>query len=394
VTMSHGIKRRVESVSEFRFAALEVRQGPRRVLYSFAADGKVLPRFATVSRLHRENDAEIGGYQRPEVLSHIAEIREYLESKDPMIPNAIVIAFDPRVRFEPSDVQPIEGGYSRLGTLVIPIASDAAAEDRPGWIVDGQQRAAAIRDAMISKFPLCITAFITRSATEQREQFILVNSTKPLPKGLIYELLPTTEARLPSGLEKRRYPAYLLNRLNHDADSPLKNIIQTPTTPSGSIKDNSILKMLDYSLSDGVLYAIRSSDKNADAGEAMLAVLKSFWASVAEVFPDAWGLPPRRSRLMHGAGVVAMGFLMDAIADRYRRSGAPTQAEFASNLRPLRSACHWTGGDWQFGRRVRRRWNDIQNTPKDIEILVDYLLNEYRKRVWSRSSHLSRAANA
>src|SRR5436190_15021154 len=166
--MPQRTKRSEDSLTEMRFSALEVRQGPRRVLYSFAADGKVLPRFATVSRLHRRSDDEIGGYQRPEVLSHIAEIREYLESKDPMIPNAIVIAFDPRVRFEPSNVQPIEGGYSRLGTLVIPITGDAAAEDCHGWIVDGQQRAAAIRDARTSTFLLCITAFITRSATAQR----------------------------------------------------------------------------------------------------------------------------------------------------------------------------------------------------------------------------------
>ncbi|HJQ12914.1 MAG TPA: DGQHR domain-containing protein DpdB [Gemmatimonadaceae bacterium] len=379
--------------SELRFSALEVRQGRRRVLYSFAVDGKVLPQFATVSRLHRDIDNHIGGYQRPEVLSHIAEIRDYLESRDPMIPNAIVIAFDRRVHFEPSSVQPIEGGYSRLGTLVIPVASDGAAEDRPGWIVDGQQRAAAIREAMISKFPVCVTAFITRSAKEQREQFILVNSTKPLPKGLIYELLPSTEARLPSGLEKRRYPAYLLNRLNHDRDSPLRGLIQTPTTPAGTIKDNSVLKMLDYSLNDGVLYVIRSGNRNSEAGESMLGVLKAFWAAVAEVFPDAWGLPPRRSRLMHGAGIVSMGFLMDAIADRYRQNGLPTRVQFASNLEPLRPVCRWTTGDWQFGKRLRRRWNDIQNTPKDIELLVDHMLNEYRKRVWSRSSQLSRAAN-
>jgi hypothetical protein len=246
---------------------------------------------------------------------------------------------------------------------------------------------------MISKFPICITAFITRSAKEQREQFILVNSTKPLPKGLIYELLPTTEARLPSSLEKRRYPAYLLNCLNRDEDSPLRGLIQTPTTPEGKIKDNSILKMLDYSLSDGVLYAVRSNAGEADPGVAMLNVLKSFWAAVADVFPEAWAHPPRRSRLMHGAGVVSMGFLMDAIADRYRRTGLPTREQFASNLKPLRPVCRWTTGEWQFGKRTRRRWNDIQNTPKDIELLVDYLLSEYRKRVWSRSSHLSQAAS-
>ena len=70
-------------------------------LYSFAIDGKQLPRFAAVSRIHRDDDAEIEGYQRPEVLSHIASIRRYLESETPMIPNALVIAFDKRVQFVP-----------------------------------------------------------------------------------------------------------------------------------------------------------------------------------------------------------------------------------------------------------------------------------------------------
>ena len=81
--------------------ALEVRQGEGRVLYSFAVDGKKLPLFAAVSRIHRDGDAEVEGYQRPEILSHISSIRRYLESGSPMIPNALVIAFDKRVRFEP-----------------------------------------------------------------------------------------------------------------------------------------------------------------------------------------------------------------------------------------------------------------------------------------------------
>ena len=71
-----------------RFPALEIRQGSNRVLYSFAADGKDVYSFATVSRIRRENQGEVCGYQRPEVLSHIAEIRKYLECSDPMIPNA------------------------------------------------------------------------------------------------------------------------------------------------------------------------------------------------------------------------------------------------------------------------------------------------------------------
>jgi DGQHR domain-containing protein len=58
-----------------------------------------------------------------------------------------------------------------------------------GWIVDGQQRCVAIRDARVDSFRVCVTAFITESDEEQRSEFILVHSAKPLPKGLIYELL-------------------------------------------------------------------------------------------------------------------------------------------------------------------------------------------------------------
>jgi hypothetical protein len=124
----------------------------------------------------------------------------------------------------------------------------------------------------------------------------------------------------------------------------------------------------------------------------MLVQLKSYWKAVADVFPEAWGLPPRRSRLMHGAGIVAMGFLMDAIADRYRRRGIPTYQNFVDNLQPLRPVCRWTKGQWNFGRRNRRRWNDIQNTSKDIELLVDHLLNEYRIRVWRRASDVRQSS--
>jgi hypothetical protein len=149
--------------------------------------------------------------------------------------------------------------------------------------------------------------------------------------------------------------------------------------------------MLDYSLSDGALYQLRGDSRSSDA-EQMLLLLKSFWAAVAEVFPTAWKLPPRKSRLMHGAGVVAMGFVMDAIADRHRRDGMPSYEQFVANLKPLIPICRWTSGDWAFGKRMRRRWNDIQNTPKDIELLVDHLLNAYRARVWSRTAALAREA--
>jgi len=367
---------------ELRVPAFEVTQGPGRVLYSFAVDGKTVHSFATVSRVRRAESRGLSGYQRPEVLKHIAEIRGYLESQSPMLPNAVVVAFDPRVRFEQG---PAADGpdYLRVGTLVIPIDPTGSDEAKPGFIVDGQQRLAAIRDAAIAAFPICVTAFITSDVREQSEQFILVNSTKPLPKGLIYELLPTTQSRLPTLLDRRRFPAYVAERINHDEDSPLREMIQTPTNPGGVIKDNSILRMIENSLSDGILYRFQNGEHGPNV-ETILMVLKAFWGAVREVFKEAWGLQPRRSRLMHGAGIVSLGFVMDAIAERHRALSVPSQDQFVSDLLPLKEVCRWTEGYWEFGPGSVRKWHEIQNTSKDIQLLSNHLLIQYKARVWSR----------
>ena len=389
MTPSTNARRRnpsaVRTIQEIRVPALEVHQGPTRTLYSFAVDGKQLPLFTTVSRVHRDNNTEIRGYQRPEVLSHIASIRRYLESEEPMIPNALVIAFDKRVTFEPHSPNGSQGDV-RPGTLIIPIDPDCAEEDKPGWVVDGQQRCAAIREARIKSFPICVTAFITDSDSEQRSQFILVNSTKPLPKGLIHELLPTTTGTLPTTLQLRRFPAALIDRLNYTPGSPLEGMIHTPTTPDGVIKDNSVLRMIENSLSDGALYSFRDPGTGEGDADAILALLMNYWQAVKTTFSEAWGQPPRRSRLMHGVGIVSMGFVMDAIVDRHRQSHLPSQEDFASDLIRLRDVCHWTAGSWEFGPNHQRRWNELQNTPRDIQLLTNYLLFEYKARVWSQPS--------
>src|SRR2546430_16167394 len=214
---------------------------------------------------------------------------------------------------------------------------------------------------------MCVTAFITDNVIEQRTQFVLVNSTKPLPKGLVYELLPVTEGTLPKQLRGRRFPARLLERLNHSADSPLRHLINTPTAVEGVIKDNSVLKMLENSISDGALYHLRDPRSGVGDADAMLRIVKSYWAAVRIVFPEAWGLPPRRSRLMHGVGIVSLGYLMDAISDRFLPKRFPTIDEFADDLTPLRPVCRWTSGVWDFGQ-VERRRDGLQHRPRELPL--------------------------
>ncbi|MCY1058337.1 DGQHR domain-containing protein DpdB [Nannocystis sp. SCPEA4] len=354
---------------------MEIRQSKGRKLYSFAVDGKKIPSFACISRLRRSAQAKLQGYQRPEVIAHIEEIRCYLESASPMLPNGIIVAFDSRLKFQPAAAADLQTPYSRMGMLTIPV-SRSADVPKPGTIVDGQQRVVAIRDAQVGRFPVVVTAFITDDIEHLTEQFILVNSAKPLEKGLIYELLPNTKARLPTPLQNRRLSARFLEHLNHHEQSPFRHKIQTQTSPHGHIKDNSILRMLDASLSDGVLYKLRREDA-PDAGITLMSrLLFPFWGAVREVFAEAWDLPPRKSRLTHGLGIVGLGNLMDHI-------GLPKSRErelltyYRQRLAPLRPLCAWTRGSWRLKDSRMVGWNDLQNTKQDIALLTNHLQRLY-----------------
>ncbi len=365
--------------------ALEARQGsgesPVRV-YAALVDGKQLHRFTAVSHVRRGEAREILGYQRQRVQSHIAEIRAYLESHRPMIPNAICVAFDERVRFE-------EGGRGRTGRLVIPINEAWSEREKPGLVVDGQQRCAAIQDANVERFEIFMVAFITSNDCEQREQFIRVNSTKPLPRSLIHELLPATQTKLTRSLQRRRFPAKVLEHLNYDAESPLQGMIQTHTNATGVIKDTSILGMVESSLTDGALYRFRDPQTGDGEIEPIVTVLGAYWSAVRDTFQDdGWGLPPRRSRLMHGVGIASMGSLMDTMsAAHYWAEGIQVGYDlFRDELEQMkaRDIFHWTSGSWEFGPDHRRRWNELQNTGKDIRLLTDHLRVKYNTEVWDR----------
>lgn len=353
-----------------RLPALEVRQGDRRI-YCFAVDGKKLASFTAVSRIRRD-EQELHGYQRPEVLSHIRSIRRYLESDGAMLPNALVLAFDQRTTFIPAQrSSAVE--YSVPGELLIPVDEALADADKPAWLVDGQQRTAAIRDAAIDEFPVAAVGFIADGEADQRSQFIMVNSTKPLPKGLIHELLPGTVGQLPPAYERRRLPASLMSRLNGDGDSPFYTIISCPTGPDGYVKDTSILKMIEHSLFEGALYQYRNAEDGTGDVERMLVHLKTFWRMVRDVFPGEFKLAPRECRLTHGVGIQALGFVMDSLTETVPAEQVDSEQTRAA-IERLQLGVSWTSGSWKLGDGEERRWNSLQNTPNDIRLLTTYLL--------------------
>src|SRR5206468_461992 len=99
------------------------------------------------------------------------------------------------------------------------------------------------------------------------------------------------------------------------AGQPFAARIATPTMPGGYIKDNSVLKMIENSLYDGALYQYRHPEDGSGDVDKILLHLNYFWTVIEVTFEDAWRLPPTKSRLTHGAGIQALGYVMDALTD-------------------------------------------------------------------------------
>jgi len=320
-----------------------------------------------IPHIGRDPEHELVGYQRPEVASHIAEIRKYLETDECVLPNTIVLAFRDCVQFIPDGV---DGPAGEPGELRVNLPENG---ERAGFVVDGQQRLAAVASCRHEAFPLFVTAIVAPSIREQRKQFVLVNRTKPLPQGMIYELLPEIDGHLPQYLLKQQHAAALVTRLNLDPTSSIYRRVKTPTCPVGLIKDNSLRRTVLNSLTDGALHAILGRNDARCAMDAMATFVSDFWEGVAKLFPEAWNRPPKMSRLTHGVGIVALGYAMDDIY-AWKPEGTDWTPEYVRMaLSPLAGKCAWTSGKWQFSEDEVRPWDELQNTGKDVRTLATFV---------------------
>jgi len=357
--------------------ALHTTQGDGIDVYAFFINGADIVRIADISRIERDESDSLKGFQRPEIRQHVKGIVDYLNQGNVLFPNAIILAMSPEVRFVASrGTKPTgDDGIAQSGTLTIPIYEEGK---RVAWIVDGQQRSIALSQATPRAISVPVVGFVSDSLSLQREQFILVNKAKPLPTRLINELLPETASIvLPRDLATKKVPSELCNLLNRDSSSPFFKLIKRISDRQGSsamVTDTALMTVIKNSMNNplGALAPFKSNGRGAADVEAMYRILTTFWSAVKAVFPDAWAKDPRHSRLMHSAGLVAMGVLMDRI---YARLSADDDvAAVQRELEKVAPACHWTKGNWE---SLGLAWNEIQNTPQDIKKLQDALVRAY-----------------
>jgi len=349
----------------YRFKAIRATQAQDHDVFCFAADPVDVLAFSEIERVGRQDNGELRGFQRHQIAPHIKEIRDYLGREDALLPNAVIVAFLGNVKI------------TDLGDGIVDVEITAPENEQPpGFVVDGQQRLTALSGIHKPGFQVFVSALVCKDYNELRQQFVLINNTRPLPKTLIYELLPNVEG-LPERFTSRKVAARLVDRLNFRTDSVLFGEIRQHTNPQGILSDTAMQKIVMNSTSDG---AIRNLIKEENFEELAFELLNSFFKAVREVFGNEWiGMSPKTSRLRHGAGLVAMGFVMEQLYSIELSNCKTTYEKFVVGLTELKSYTAWTSGIWKLTAFDHRPWNGIQNTSSDIDILSHFLVRSLKR---------------
>ena len=363
--------------------ALKVQQRGNSFIYLLSLSGDELLTLAGISRVSRNDGGRLIGYQREGVKKHVKEISEYLQDPAMILAHPLILSFSSNVKFVSSRGQKTSDGLAVAGLLRIPVPNSD--KDKPAWIVDGQQRALAIEMCEDKRFAVPVCAFIADNVELQRDQFMRINNSKPLPRGLVTELLPEVDSPLPPKLAIRKVPSALCDLLNSEKDSPFRGLIRRPSTPKDEaekavVTDTVIVKMIEDSLTNpsGCLFPYRNIATGEYDQTAIWAILHTYWTAVKETFPDAWGKPPHHSRLMHGIGLRSMGKLMDRIMGSVdlREKSAPKFVK--KELEMIADLCRWTEGEWDSMGGLA--WNELQNVHKHHSMVSNFLIRSYMER--------------
>ncbi len=362
----------------FRRRALRLVQTPAHPLYVFSLTGEDLLAIAEVSRISRTDAGKLLGYQRPEVRRHVQDIVTYLNGDEVLFPNSIILALSSAVRFKPGRGPDVGDPLATAGTLEIPVP--AGPGHKPAWIVDGQQRVLALSKSLRRQFAVPVNAFVADDVGLQRDQFLRVNNARPLPRGLITELLPEVSTALPARLASKKLPSALCNWLNQSPTSPFHRLIRRASDGEkavGVVTDTAVVGMIAESLlsSSGCLFPYRNLTTNETDTESICGLLVTYWSAVKRVFPEAWGKPPAKSRLMHGAGIRSIGRLMDLVMAGVDPKHPKAEATVERELRRVAPVCRWTSGQWEGMNGLP--WDDLENTGRHIRTLSNLLVRTY-----------------
>lgn len=303
-------------MSEIRIPAILFRQ-KNIELYLFSMRANDLEKLV---RSKPKISTEPEGIQRLLDKKRLKSIADYISTPDAALPNNIIVSLHNTVRYEST------GG--KAGYLVFPDN-----EGHFGDIIDGQHRLyGVVNESSTQKdIELAVTAVILHKPSLAGKIFADINSNqKPVSKVLLVSL----QKELGVLPDVKDSAAAIIERLNDDADSPLKDKLQ--------MFQDETNKWLRVDQAINIITPLLHPSKTLHhlSTDTSVKLLKDYLAAVQKTFPKAWG-DRKNYRLSNAAGIEITFGLFESVYSRAREltgSAMVEQKDFEQALEPIYDA--------------------------------------------------------
>jgi DGQHR domain-containing protein len=390
---------------KLRLIAIESQAPDGGSRYQFSIEGRLVRELARIDRL----DALAGtGNQRNEIRAHVEKIRSGIAAGT-HVPNPVLLVFidatTQQIEYEEEVADEIPASFvviraleqfqdsydteastaqrCRIVEIQIPWRRAAFDDEKSVLLVDGQQRTAALSLVPLDTIPfvdLGVSAVVA-AEEEAKRVFQVANETVKISTDFSKALLASMEDA-PGYLRDEQLTAEIVRRLAlENRDSPFFGIVKYPgAKASGNI--------IVYNSLFGLVSAFRKGlpDDISDDVDMLTSVICNSFSCVRSVWPDAWGLKPSVSKLMHGAGLRAISQVVIDKLQNYLSDGNMVEDQIIwekleASLSRLAARIAWTDSEAAAGTQTQKRvWREQisgkQNTNQDITTLKDFLTRE------------------
>ena len=270
-------------------------------------------RFRTAEKINKI------GVQRQKHIKWVEELKEGLKSSKAEMWSTAIVYFD---KDETEYVKLRDYEDREIGVLIINYDGHVYDADKPGWILDGQQRMWALEHIavnsnnpeslqLIGPVTIAIGEYDNTDETDKidfiRRTFAITNSTQNLPQNFRNELMATltesSQEMLTKKDKKKTLVASIVEQLNIDDDSPFNSLIDmlNPGLPrkqgekiSNGAMNYIIRELLNYEAFNKEDLPIPKMDKRFKFN---IELIKDFFNAIKYVFSEEWQKPIEESRI-------------------------------------------------------------------------------------------------
>lgn len=332
-----------------------------------------------VSPDQKQSLEELLRADQPSAAQHIANIQSGLDAGDALLLTTVVIALSPEVRFRSSRGPDVSDGLATSGTIEIPLRTRAGR--KPARVLDGFHRLLALSGNKGIDFAVPVSAVVSDDPGVIRQLFDRIQSTHPLPVGFADRLLPSRAVPISPRIAAQDLPDAVCQWLNDDPDSPFHQLIG-PAQPGKATSRSPVSRaalgeIIADSLSSpyGALFPYRNIAGGETDVDGLWRAFRTYWAAVKSVFPEAWGKPAKKSRLMHPVGIRIMGRLMNRVLPAVDLSADDRVEQTSRELEKIESFCRWTAGVWEPLDGLA--WDELENRKRHVDLVSNYLIRAY-----------------